>query len=118
MDADPELRLDSVEALSRIVYALGDELAAFRHRALDAERRVRDFVAEQAEAASAAGLASPGGSARTREDAAARVRALEAENAELRARLVEAADRARAVASRIRFARQQDDVAAASEEVA
>ncbi len=103
---------DAVDALERVVRAVGEELAAFRRRALDAERRVRDLTAERDAVA-----AQPLGAPRTREDDLARLRALEGENAELRARLVEATERARAVASRIRFARQQDDVAAASEEI-
>ena len=115
MDADAQAppTVDPVDVLERVVRALGDEVAAFRRRALDAEGRARALLAERPALA-----ASPEASGRTREEDHAYIRALESENEELRGRLVEAGARARAVASRIRFARQQDDAAAASEEVA
>lgn len=96
--------LDPLDALEAVVRHLGDELAFFRRRALDAERRLRETLAAQAARAS---------EVRPRDPAdVARIAALEAENAELRGRLAEAAERARAVASRLRFARQQDEAAA------
>ena len=99
--AEPADPLDVLEAVLR---HLGDELAFFRRRALDAERRLRETLAAQ--------LAAAGG-VRPRDPAdVARIGALEAENAELRGRLADAAERARAVASRLRFARQQDEAAA------
>ncbi len=93
------------EELERAVRHLGEELAFFRRRALDAERRARELSAHLAPA--------PGG-----EDPAAaaaelrgRVAALEAENGELRERLTEAAERTRALADRVRFVRQQQELA-------
>ncbi|GJG88504.1 hypothetical protein tb265_36850 [Gemmatimonadetes bacterium T265] len=96
----------ALDTLEQRVHALADELAFFRRRALDAERRLRDVLGHQA--------ATVGGAAaqRSSELDLTRLGALELENAELRARIIEAADRARAVASRMRFARQQDDAAA------
>lgn len=97
---------DALDALEAVVRHVGDELAFFRRRALDAERRLRDVLAAQAAAV------EPGHGPRSLAADLVRIGSLEAENAELRARLGEAAERARAVASRLRFARQQDDAAA------
>lgn len=91
---------DPFDALERVVRNLGEELAFFRRRALDAERRLRDVLAQQ--------QTESGRSGATAFDVA-RLTALETENGELRLRLAEAAERARGVASRLRFARQQDD---------
>lgn len=79
--------------LEQLVHNLGDELAAFRKRAQIAEGRVR--VLE--------GALSGGGD----EVSIDRVRALEAENADLRARLGHAAQRTRQLAARVKFIRQQ-----------
>lgn len=114
---------DAFDRLERVVRALGDELAFFRRRALDAERRVRDLLAQQAPGTAARGPEpeaprpdrAPSDQARLDR---VRLDELEAENAELRARIAEAAERARAVASRMRFARQQDAAAAARDGVA
>ncbi len=95
---------DVVGDLEHSVRGLVDELAFFRRRALDAERRVREMLAQQhAESGPAVLPRAPLD--------VARIAVLEAENATLRARIVDAAERARAVASRMRFARQQDDAA-------
>ena len=110
MAAEPAVTVtpDALDTLERVVRGLGDELAFFRRRALEAERRLRDVLAQHS-------AASTSGAAAERAPAVdlARLGALEAENAELRARIAEAAERARAVAGRMRFARQQDDAAAA-----
>jgi hypothetical protein len=89
--------------LDRMVRHLGEELAFFRRRALDAERRVREL--------SASAVSADGGAAVPADDPrlAERVARLEAENAELRARLAEAAGRTRAVTDRMRFLRQQQE---------
>ena len=107
---------DVIDTLERVVRSLGDELAFFRRRALDAERRVRDVLSQQASAGAsvtASSVAVP--TARMVEADRARIAVLEAENAELRARIVDATERARAVASRMRFARQQDEAAGVTE---
>ena len=83
--------------LERLVRSLGEELAFFRRRALEAERRWR----EAAEHAQADGLPS-------RESLTARVGELERENSDLRARLDDAAERTRQMAERLRFLRQQE----------
>lgn len=90
--------------LDRMVRHLGEELAFFRRRALDAERRVRELSASAAPVADEASELPAAPPAM-----ADRVARLEAENAELRARLTEAAGRTRAVTDRMRFLRQQQE---------
>lgn len=94
------------DELERAVRHLGEELAFFRRRALDAERRVRELSAQAAAAVPAAPPSAPPDPVA---DAALvrRVGELEAENGELRDRLAEAAERTRALADRVRFVRQQ-----------
>jgi hypothetical protein len=90
-DYDPP-ELQSLRHLAYLVRQLGEELAAFRRRAQQAETRLRtyesstktgDLFAEQ------------------------RVVQLEKENAELRARLQAATSRTRGVLEQVRFLRQQ-----------
>ena len=80
--------------LERLVRNLGEELAGFRKRAHAAEARLQ-------------AIATRGGGG----DAAAeeRVSQLEAENAALRARISEAAERTGSVLERVRFLRQQHE---------
>ena len=85
--------------LERLVRHLGEELAWFRRRALEAERRVKEL-------SGANGSDAPRESA---ESLQARLSSVEAENGELRARLAEAAERTRAMADRMRFLRQQQE---------
>jgi hypothetical protein len=70
---------------------LGEELSLFRKRAQAAEARLKALGA------------TPAGDATAEE----RVAQLEAENAKLRARLDEAAEKTRAMLDRARFLRQQ-----------
>lgn len=84
--------------LERLVRHLGEELAFFRRRALEAERRWRD----------AAELNAHDDVAPTREALSSRVVELERENTDLRARLDDAAERTRQMADRLRFLRQQE----------
>ena len=88
------------EALEQLVRHLGDELAAFRRRALTAEARLEAL--ETAAAADAAVRQAAGD-----EPLHPRVAELEAENAELRRRLEHATQRTRDMLSRVRFLRQQ-----------
>jgi hypothetical protein len=83
--------------LERLVRSLGEELAFFRRRALEAERRWREATEH------AHPDAGP-----SREALHARVGELERENATLRARLDDAAERTRQMAERLRFLRQQE----------
>ena len=76
--------------LEGLVRHLGEELAGFRRRALQAESQLRR-------------LEEDGGAV----GAAERTAALERENAELRERLAGAAARTRALRDRVRFLRQQ-----------
>ena len=80
--------------LSDLVGHLGDELASFRRRALQAEARVRALEA----AGSVDAFASQ-----------SRLEELERENEELRARLAVAGDRTEQMLARVRFLRQQHE---------
>ena len=88
------------EELERLVRHLGDELAFFRRRALEAERRLKEIAPSEGAA----------GSERESVQALeARVARAESENVELRTRLAEAAERTRGMADRMRFLRQQQE---------
>lgn len=90
----------AVAELRILVHRLSDEVAAFRRRAISAEARVRDLEARMAPSTPAAeGDEAP-------PDPEAVVR-LERENAELRERLGQAAERTRQLLDRARFLRQQ-----------
>jgi hypothetical protein len=93
--------------LERAVRHIGEELAFFRRRALDAERRLRELTGHTPAMGSVAVAAGPVDGAELRD----RVESLEAENADLRDRLAEAAERTRALADRVRFVRQQEQLA-------
>lgn len=82
------------QELELLVRNLGEEIASFRRRAQAAEARLQ-------------AIATKGGGG----DAAAeeRVSQLEAENAELRARLAAATERTGKVLDRVRFLRQQHE---------
>ncbi len=85
--------LSAFAQLEQLVHHLGEELAGFRRRALAAESRVR--VLETA--------VTQGGDSASLE----RLRTLEGENAELRARLAFATERTRQLLARVHFLRQQ-----------
>ena len=114
--ASPEVAATPTAAafdeLERAVRHLGEELAFFRRRALDAERRLRELTAH-APAVSAGAAPAPAFIADPAQDAElrARVATLESENGDLRGRLAEAAERTRALADRVRFVRQQQQLA-------
>jgi hypothetical protein len=80
-----------------LVKHLGDELASFRRRALQAEARVKSL-----ESTGVKGVVSP-----------ERVQFLEKENAGLASRLDAARARTQQMIDRVRFLRQQHDGAAA-----
>lgn len=82
--------------LERLVNHLGDELASFRRRALQAEARVKALEG------------SPGATRVSPE----RIEKLERENASLKLRLEKARGRTRQMLDRVRFLRQQDEGAA------
>ena len=100
--ARPDLALKELELLVR---SLGEELAGFRRRALDAERRLRDAAAQPAGAEQSAAPAAADGDGASAE----RVRELEQENERLRTRLAEASARTRQMVERVRFLRQQQE---------
>lgn len=80
--------------LTQLVHHLGEELAAFRKRALTAEATLRGY-----ESSSRSGDLF----------AEQRVAELEKENADLRARLDFATTQTRAILSQVRFLRQQSE---------
>jgi len=79
--------------LKKLVNHLGDELASFRRRALQAEARVKALEG------------SPGATRVSPE----RIEKLERENASLKLRLEKARRRTRQMLDRVRFLRQQDE---------
>ena len=83
--------------LEQLVKHLGDELASFRRRALQAEARVKSL-----ESTGVKGVVSP-----------ERVHFLETENAGLTSRLDAARARTQQMIDRVRFLRQQHDGAGA-----
>jgi len=92
----PELR--AFAELETLVRHLGEELAAFRRRALLAESQLRD-----------AGQGPPAGAPPVRGEGplADRFAELETENAALRTRVTRAEERVRQMMDRLRFLRQQ-----------
>ncbi len=79
--------------LQQLVHHLGDELASFRRRALQAEARLKSL-----ESTGVKGVVSP-----------ERVQYLERENAGLTTRLDAARARTQQMIDRVRFLRQQHD---------
>jgi hypothetical protein len=90
-EREPSEAVAAFADLEQLVRHLGDELAGFRRRALQAESRVRELEG--------AGGEAPASSAT--------VQKLEAENARLAARIDAAGGQARQLLDRIRFLRQQ-----------
>jgi hypothetical protein len=88
----PEME-SAFEDLEALVGHLGDELALFRRRALQAEARVKALEG------------SPGATRHSPE----RIEKLERENANLKLRLEAARGRTRQMLDRVRFLRQQDE---------
>lgn len=85
--------IEAFDELQQLVRHLGEELANFRRRALQAEARVKAI-----DGASGKGHVSP-----------ERLDKLEKENADLRKRLDIARKRTRQVLERVRFLRQQHE---------
>ncbi len=93
-NARPEIA--AFTELEQLVHHLGDELASFRRRALQAEARLKSL-----ESTGVKGVVSP-----------ERVQYLERENAGLTTRLEAARARTQQIIDRVRFLRQQHDGAA------
>jgi hypothetical protein len=91
-DTEPQHEIvGAFDELEQLVRHLGDELANFRRRALQAETRVKELEgASDGAPVSSAAMAK-----------------LERENATLRARLEKATTRTREMLERVRFLRQQ-----------
>lgn len=94
--SDPESLPEThpLTQLSQLVRRLGEELASFRKRALQAEATLRGYESS-----------SRSGDLFTEQ----RVVDLERENADLRARLQFATDQTRAILAQVRFLRQQSE---------
>jgi hypothetical protein len=90
------LVVDAAAEVAALVKALGEELTAFRQRALKAEARVKEL-----EAAGGADLV----------DLTGRIGALELENQTLLARIESATERTEGLLDRVRFTRQQTESA-------
>lgn len=90
-DRDPRPEIAAFRELERLVQHLGEELAGFRKRALQAETRVKQF-----ESAASGGKPSP-----------EKLAALERENRDLKQRLAKATERTQAMVERVRFLKEQ-----------
>ena len=86
--------IDAAEEVAALVHALGEELAAFRQRALKAEARVKELEA-----------AGGGDLVAMRQ----RIAELETENLAMQARVETAAERTEGLLDRVRFTRQQTE---------
>ena len=95
-NARPEIA--AFTELEQLVHHLGDELASFRRRALQAEARLKSL-----ESTGVKGVVSP-----------ERVQHLERENTGLTTRLEAARERTQQMIDRVRFLRQQHDGAPAA----
>ena len=92
--SEPELPESTAYGqLHQLVHHLGEELAGFRRRALAAESRVRDLETAMEQGGDSASLE--------------RLRILEVENGDLRARIAFATERTRQLLARVHFLRQQ-----------
>jgi hypothetical protein len=98
--ASPDSAVSPVRDLEILVHALGDELAAFRKRAQQAEARVKALEA-------AAKGAQKGGDLFGEQ----RLHVLEEENNALHARTQHALERIRVLLAQLRFLRQQREQA-------
>ena len=92
MSANERSDLRAMRELEALVRHLGEELAAFRRRALLAESQLKDEGGQ--------GVRAKGG-------VADRLSELEAENRSLRDRVTRSEDRIRQMLERLRFLRQQ-----------
>jgi hypothetical protein len=92
MSANERPDLRAFKELETLVRHLGEELAAFRRRAIAAEAQLRD---------------APKGSAGRAGASSGRVAELESENEALKTRLARSEERVRQVMERVRFLRQQ-----------
>ncbi|MBX6331441.1 MAG: hypothetical protein IRY91_06320 [Gemmatimonadaceae bacterium] len=101
--------LAAFEELQHFIRMLGDEMAAWRRRAHEAEARLKELDAALAQAA------TPANDPTTERTAGAgngTVEALERENQELRQRLEGARARTKQLLDRLRFLRQQHEMGA------
>ena len=93
MSANAQVDLRLMKELEVLVRHLGDDLAAYRRRALVAEARLKEVESQE------------GGAANL--ELAARVNQLEQDNERLQTKLDAASARAKQMLDRVRFLRQQ-----------
>ena len=95
--SDPESLPEShpLPQLTHLVHSLGEELASFRKRAIQAEAMLRGYESSKSRTGDLF--------------AEQRVVELERENADLRARLEFATEQTRAILAQVRFLRQQSE---------
>ena len=103
--------VEAYRELEILVRQLGDELAAYRRRALHAEQRLADAGLGTGHGTAGKATESDIRPSRLRE----RVAELERENAVLRGRLEAASSRTRSMLDRVHFLRQQVQVAGGNE---
>jgi hypothetical protein len=115
--------IPALAELSQLIHALGEEMAAWRRRAHEAEARVKDADARLREAeerladatAAASAAAEPGGSdesATLPPETSAEMEALRRENETLRQRVEGARVRTGQLLDKLRFLRQQHELEA------
>lgn len=92
-DRNDDTHQAAYRELERLVRLLGEELAGFRRRAMQAESKLKAL--------------DSGGNGAPVAPSSQRLSALERENARLRTRLETAAERTRQMLERVRFLRQQ-----------
>jgi hypothetical protein len=115
--------LAAFRELEQLIRALGDEMAAWRRRAHEAESRLKATearlerqAAQPAAVAGAAAQSASGAAAATAQPAAPSgstgqlVAALQRENQELKLRLEAARQRTKQLLERVRFLRQQHEI--------
>jgi hypothetical protein len=93
------------QELEQLIRVLGDEMAAWRRRAHEAEARLKDLESRAAREAASALSSAPIRNTETDTE-------LERENQELRQRLETARQRTRQLLERLRFLRQQHELGA------
>ena len=106
--------LAAFEELQHFIRMLGDEMAAWRRRAHEAEARLKELDTALAQAATPAdaALADDPTTERTAGAGNGTAEALERENQELRQRLAGARARTKQLLDRLRFLRQQHEMGA------
>jgi glutathione S-transferase len=105
--------LAAFRELEQLIRALGDEMAAWRRRAHEAEARLKATEARLARQGSPAEQAPPAAPAAAAAPPDRSTAALQRENQELRLKLESARQRTKQLMDRVRFLRQQHEIGSA-----